>query len=92
MAHLAQQAGLLRQANFGQVLAWSLVIVYLLRVRVRVDESATLPGLDGSPWPAEGSGVIADSTTVPSAPASASSDAPPESADTVIASILGDES
>ena len=76
----------------GQVLAWSLVIVYLLRVRVRVDESATLPGLDGSPWPAEGSGVIADSTTVPSAPASASSDAPPESADTVIASILGDES
>lgn len=28
----------------GQVLAWALVIAYLLRVRVRVDESTLLPG------------------------------------------------
>jgi GT2 family glycosyltransferase len=33
----------------GQVLLWSVVIIHLLRVRVRVDESSILPGSDGGP-------------------------------------------
>lgn len=39
---------------FGQVLAWVLVITYLLRVRVRVDESGLLPVADSEQVSDEG--------------------------------------
>jgi GT2 family glycosyltransferase len=70
----------------GQVVLWGLVIWYLLRVRVRVDESSTLAGAAES-----GTATTAETTTAPGSGPTGSAAATTTS-DAVIASILGDES
>jgi hypothetical protein len=69
----------------GQVVLWSLVIWYLLRVRVRVDESSTLAGV-AEPG-------LASSGETPTASGSGPAGLPPATAtgDALIASILGEE-
>jgi len=69
----------------GQVVLWGLVIWYLLRVRVRVDESSTLAGV------AEPGSAASGETSTASGAGPAGSPPATATGDALIASILGEE-